>query len=78
MMFRSTFGESDLANEIETAVQSTLADGLRTADIVSEGETAASTQEMGDAVIERMVANRMPRGPIARWSVNTTTSNRMT
>lgn len=54
MMFRSTFGESDLAANIESAVQSALADGLRTADIVSEGETAVSTQAMGDAVIERI------------------------
>lgn len=54
MMLRSTFGESDLAAKIEIAVRSALADGLRTADIVSDGETAVSTRVMGDAVIERI------------------------
>ena len=54
MMFRSTFGEPELAAKIETAVRSALADGLRTGDIVSEGEQAVSTSAMGDAVIERM------------------------
>ncbi len=54
MMFRSTFHEAALAGIIESAVQSALAAGLRTADIVSDGETAVSTQEMGDAVIDRI------------------------
>ena len=54
MMFRSTFGEAELATNIESAVRSALADGLRTADIASEGETIVSTQDMGNAVIDRI------------------------
>ena len=54
MMLRITFGETGLADNIEAAVQSTLADGLRTGDIVSQGEATVSTSAMGDAVIERL------------------------
>jgi 3-isopropylmalate dehydrogenase len=54
MMFRSTFNEPQLASNIESAVQSALSDGIRTADIVSAGETTVSTQEMGDAVLNRL------------------------
>lgn len=54
MMFRSSFAESSLAESIENAVRSTLADGLRTADIVAGDETAVSTQEMGSAVIDQI------------------------
>lgn len=54
MMFRSTFGQPEFASNIESAVSKTLADGFRTADIVSGDETTVSTQEMGDAVIARL------------------------
>lgn len=54
MMFRSTFNQPELASRIELAVSQTLADGFRTADIVSADETTVSTQAMGDAVIERL------------------------
>lgn len=54
MMFRSTFGQSEFASSIESAVSKTLSDGFRTADIVSGDETTVSTQAMGDAVIERL------------------------
>lgn len=54
MMFRSTFEEPELAQKIEDAVRSALADGIRTGDIVSPGDSPVSTQAMGDAVIERI------------------------
>ena len=42
---------ADAAARIETAVKSVLAQGLRTADIWSDGTTKVSTREMGDAVV---------------------------
>jgi len=35
-------------------VQKVLAQGLRTADIYSEGTTRVSTREMGDAVVKAL------------------------
>ena len=40
-----------LADRIEAAVRSVLAQGLRTADIAARGEHAIGTREMGDAVV---------------------------
>jgi 3-isopropylmalate dehydrogenase len=40
-----------MADRIENAVSKVLDDGLRTADIYSEGMTKVSTSEMGDAVV---------------------------
>jgi len=51
MMLRYSLAEPALADRIEQAVQQVLADGLRTADIVSDGMTKVSTSEMGDAVV---------------------------
>ncbi|MFB3090241.1 MAG: 3-isopropylmalate dehydrogenase [Gammaproteobacteria bacterium] len=51
MMLRYSLAEPALADRIEQAVQQVLADGLRTADIVSDGMTKISTSEMGDAVV---------------------------
>ncbi|MTI62366.1 3-isopropylmalate dehydrogenase [Methylophaga sp.] len=51
MMLRYTLDEADMANRIEKAVSQVLDDGLRTADIYSEGSTKVSTSEMGDAVV---------------------------
>ena len=51
MMLRTTFENSIDAQRIENAVKNALADGLRTADIALEGETAIGTSEMGDAVV---------------------------
>ncbi|WP_252109258.1 MULTISPECIES: 3-isopropylmalate dehydrogenase [unclassified Halomonas] len=52
MMLRYSLNEAGLAERIETAVGNVLDQGLRTADIVQEGEVSVSTVEMGDAVIE--------------------------
>lgn len=54
MMLRSTFEQTAAAYAIESAVQRTLADGLRTADIAAPGEDPVSTQAMGEAVVARL------------------------
>jgi 3-isopropylmalate dehydrogenase len=51
MMLRFSLGMEAAAVKIEKAVESVLAQGLRTADIYSEGTTRVSTREMGDAVV---------------------------
>ena len=51
MMLRYTLDESLMANRIENAVEKVLEQGIRTADIYSEGTTKVGTSEMGDAVI---------------------------
>ncbi|MBD3634301.1 MAG: 3-isopropylmalate dehydrogenase [Methylophaga sp.] len=51
MMLRYTLDEAEMADRIEKAVSQVLDDGLRTADIYSEGSTRVSTSEMGDAVV---------------------------
>ena len=54
MMLRYSLGQEDAAKIIETAVADTLAQGMRTQDIVCRGERAISTTKMGDAVIENL------------------------
>lgn len=51
MMLRYSLGEVAAADAIEEAVSKVLDQGLRTADIYSEGMTKVSTQEMGEAVV---------------------------
>ena len=50
MMLRYSLNEPTMADGIENAVNSVLDQGLRTADIYSEGTKTVSTSEMGDAV----------------------------
>lgn len=50
MMLRYSLGEPDAATAIEQAVSSVLDQGLRTADIFTEGSTQVGTVAMGDAV----------------------------
>lgn len=56
MMLRFSLNQEATAQKIEAAVQKVLADGLRTADIYSEGTTKVSTSEMGDAVVAALAA----------------------
>jgi 3-isopropylmalate dehydrogenase len=56
MMLRFSLNQEAAAQKIEAAVQKVLADGLRTADIYSEGTTKVSTREMGDAVVAALAA----------------------
>jgi len=51
MMLRYSLGQPEAADRIEAAVRAVLADGLRTADIWSEGTRKVGTREMGDAVV---------------------------
>jgi len=51
MMLRYSLGEAGLADTIEAAVGRVLDQGLRTADIVAQGQPIVSTAEMGDAVV---------------------------
>ncbi|PFG08903.1 MULTISPECIES: 3-isopropylmalate dehydrogenase [unclassified Marinobacter] len=54
MMLRYSLDESAAAAAIETAVGKVLDQGLRTADIMSEGCTRSSTREMGEAVLSQL------------------------
>ena len=42
------------ANLIENAVKEILADGLRTGDIMEDGRTQVTTEQMGDAILEKL------------------------
>ena len=51
MMLRYSLDHADAADRIESAVRDVLAQGLRTADIWSEGTRKVGTRAMGDAVV---------------------------
>jgi 3-isopropylmalate dehydrogenase len=51
MMMRYSFDLPEQADRIEAAVSRVLSDGLRTADIHTDGMRKVSTDEMGDAVV---------------------------
>lgn len=53
LMLRFSFGRGDLAAEIEAAVRGAVKDGVRTGDIAFGGDSVG-TDEMGDAIIERL------------------------
>ena len=50
MLLRYSLGLTEEAAAIDRAVQAVLEQGYRTADIVSAGETATSTVELGDLI----------------------------
>ncbi|MEJ2508703.1 MAG: 3-isopropylmalate dehydrogenase [Gammaproteobacteria bacterium] len=54
MMLRYSLDEPELAGRIEGAVHRVLEQGLRTADIHSEGTTRVGTAQMGDAVLSAL------------------------
>jgi 3-isopropylmalate dehydrogenase len=58
MMLKFSLHQPDAAARIEQAVQSVLADGLRTADIWGEGTSKVSTREMGDAVVKAITTTK--------------------
>jgi len=53
MMFRYTFGKTDVAARIEGAVRKALASGIRTADIATKSKPVTTT-EMGSAVVQAL------------------------
>ncbi|ODC03307.1 3-isopropylmalate dehydrogenase [Terasakiispira papahanaumokuakeensis] len=55
MMLRYSLDQGDTAKRIEQAVSEVLDEGLRTADIMSEGMTKVSTSQMGDAVVQALL-----------------------
>ena len=58
MALRYSFDAGDEAARLEGAIDAVLAEGVRTADLMqSDGGTAASTAEMGDAVIQALEAS---------------------
>ncbi|MBL1292995.1 MAG: 3-isopropylmalate dehydrogenase [Thiotrichales bacterium] len=54
MMLRHSLDNVDAAMLIEKAIDAVLDDGLRTADIMSDGMKQISTSEMGDAVVVKL------------------------
>ena len=54
LLFRYSLGLEEAAAAIECAVGQVVADGIRTADIMSDGCRQVSTVEMGDEVVRRL------------------------
>ncbi len=54
MLLRHSLGLETEASAIEAAIGGAIADGARTADIVSNGDAALSTSDMTDAIIRRL------------------------
>lgn len=54
MALRYSFGLTEAADMVETAIANVLAKGLRTGDIMQEGMMLTGTQGMGDAVLEEL------------------------
>src|SRR5437764_10497699 len=51
---RYSFDMGALADKVDAAISAVLASGLRTADIKSEGTIAASTTQMGEAILKEL------------------------
>jgi 3-isopropylmalate dehydrogenase len=58
MMLRYSLAQPEAADRIESAVKAVLAQGLRTADIHSQGTTKVGTREMGDAVVAAITTTK--------------------
>ena len=56
MALRYSFDMGALADQVDAAISAVLTKGLRTADIKSEGATAVSTTQMGEAIVKEMQA----------------------
>ena len=56
MALRYSFEMGPLADKLDAAIAAALESGLRTADIKSEGTTAVSTTQMGEAVLKELQA----------------------
>jgi 3-isopropylmalate dehydrogenase len=54
MLLRYSLKRGDLADQVERAVQTVLASGLRTGDIAATGEAKVGTRQMGDAVVKEL------------------------
>jgi 3-isopropylmalate dehydrogenase len=58
MMLRFSLNQPEAAERVEAAVQRVLAQGLRTADIWSEGTQKVGTRDMGDAVVAALATTK--------------------
>src|ERR1035441_9042283 len=56
MALRYSFDMGTLADQVDAAISAVLTKGLRTADIKSEGTTAVSTTQMGEAILKELQA----------------------
>ncbi|WJR78558.1 3-isopropylmalate dehydrogenase [Bradyrhizobium sp. NP1] len=54
MALRYSFDMGALADQLDAAIAAVLANGLRTADIKSDGTTQVSTREMGEAILKEL------------------------
>ena len=54
MALRYSLNLDKEADQLDTAVQKVLDDGLRTKDIISKGKKEVTTTEMGDAIISKL------------------------
>ncbi len=54
MALRYSFDMGQLADKLDAAIAAVLANGLRTADIKSEGMTFVSTTQMGEAILKEL------------------------
>ncbi|GLR91635.1 hypothetical protein GCM10007857_83530 [Bradyrhizobium iriomotense] len=54
MALRHFFDMGALADKLDAAIDTVLASGLRTANIKSEGTTAVSTTQMGEAILKEL------------------------
>src|ERR1700723_2592828 len=54
MALRYSFDLGALADKVDAAIAAVLANGLRTADIKSEGPAAVSTTQMGEAILKEL------------------------
>ncbi|MFY7866704.1 3-isopropylmalate dehydrogenase [Roseateles sp.] len=62
MMLKFSLNQPEAAARIEAAVGSVLSQGLRTADIWSEGTQKVGTREMGDAVVAAITTTKTMKG----------------
>jgi 3-isopropylmalate dehydrogenase len=56
MALRYSFNLVNLADRLENSIASVLSEGLRTGDIAQDNRRTVGTEEMGDAIIRRMIA----------------------
>ncbi len=56
MCLRYSFNMTSEADMVEKAISNVLENGLRTADIMSKGNTQITTSEMGDAILAQLIS----------------------
>ena len=56
MALRYSYDQGAIADDLEQAVQNLLGKGIRTADIMADGCTTATTSDMGDALLSELAA----------------------